>query len=754
MREIRETLAAALLASAVLLVFYEIDPGFFCKDDFQLQYLPGSREVTRAIAAGELPLLTPYSWICAALGGEFQFGVFSLFRVLLESLAWLLPFSLTGRGAFLFIVHASIAAAGAYRLARSYEASVAHAMMTAVIAALNGWVLWWGTTWYPGVASFAWLPWYWLGMRGILDGRSRWSWLFAALSLYLLASAGWPYSLLMAAAVAAMCFLTALGGRRWRAAAAMVGASLLGALLAAPAVLMLLEYYRATVRAPSTGAFDSLWVLPVRALFALLAPTFTTNWEVFVGTEAHASVELAGAAVAVLAIAGAWQRGFFRNHRPELLLIVVLVVLMLIPGPGPFRWSFRWLPLFHLALAVVGASALGMPRARRWLVMAVVFALNTFMVLGYDRDRGTTFPQLGVFALLCVAWWLFERRRSVLASWMPVTLTIVSIAMTFVAHSRGGEVPRWRYEADLLSPGPLDPDRRYLAMYGYDAITVADERGRITRGMNVELRPGNVPMLAGLHFLNGYSPLGLAAVKNVLHMEGHGPLEAEWAEQLLRTESGPQQLLHHLGVDGIVLPLDMTRRNREVLARNGWRPASRIGEHVVLHREARAFEPFFQAGFVYRRSSEHDVYREIFVRPTEQLPVVILAGSTGSERYGARSVSQVSWSRQQTSFVVAPGPKALFVFRRPWMPGWRVSIDGRPLPVLRAHMIMPAVEIPAGAAGEVRLVYRPTSLVVGAALAGLALLVLVGVSLWLRFRALSREGGVRPPLSTSTGSPK
>jgi hypothetical protein len=736
MREPRETLAAALLVAAIALVFYAIDPGFFCKDDFQLQYLPGSREVTRALAAGELPLLTPYSWMCAALGGEYQFGIFSVFRMLLETLAWLLPFSLTGRGAFLFIVHASIAAAGAYRLARSYDAAVPHAMMVAVVAALNGWILWWGTTWYPGVASFAWLPWYWLALRGIGEGRSRWSWLGAALSLYLLVTAGWPYSLLMAAAVAAMCFVTAIGQRRWRAAATMAGASLLGAFFAAPAVLMLLEYYRATVRAPATGAFDTLWVLPVRALFALLAPTLTTNWEVFVGTEGHASVELAGAAVAILAIAGAWQRAFLRRHLPELLLIVVLLVLMLIPAPGPFRWSFRWLPLFHLALAVVGASALGQPRVKRWLVMGVVFALNTFMVLGYDRDRGTTFPQLGVFVLLCVAWWLFERRRSRLAGWMPVTLTVVSIAMTFIAHSGRGEVPRWRYEADLLSPGPFDPDRRYLAMYGYDAITRPDERERVTRGTNVELRPGNVPMLAGLHFLNGYSPLGLAAVKNLLHMEGHGPLESEWAEQLLRTESGPEQLLHHLGVDGIVVPLEMTRRNREVLARNGWRPAARVGEHVVLHRAAATFEPFFQAGFAYRRGSEHDVYREIFVRPTEQLPVVILAGETGSERYGRRAVSEVAWSRQQTSFVVADGPKALFVFRRPWMPGWRATIDGRPLPVLRAHMIMPAIEIPAGAAGEVRLVYRPRSLVVGVWFAGLSLLVLALVSVRLRFRAV------------------
>ena len=48
----RRDLAAAALAAVVtavlLIVFYYCDRRFFWKDDFQLQYLPASREVVRA----------------------------------------------------------------------------------------------------------------------------------------------------------------------------------------------------------------------------------------------------------------------------------------------------------------------------------------------------------------------------------------------------------------------------------------------------------------------------------------------------------------------------------------------------------------------------------------------------------------------------------------------------------------------------------------------------------------------------------
>ena len=79
------------------------------------------------------------------------------------------------------------------------------------------------------------------------------------------------------------------------------------------------------------------------------------------------------------------------------------------------------------------------------------------------------------------------------------------------------------------------------------------------------------------------------------------------------------------------------------------------------------------------------------------------------------------------------GP-ALIVFRRPWLPGWRATLNGKPLEVIRADAVMPAVEIPNGAQGKLELVYRPASLIIGGWVALASLFVIAATSLWLRLK--------------------
>src|SRR5205085_9988470 len=120
-------------------------------------------------------------------------------RLVTEALVWMLPLSLIGRAALLVLLHLGIAAAGAYLLGRSFGVRREYALMIAFVAALNGFQLWWGTAWYPSIASFAWLPWYWLAIRSIETKRS---FITAALTLYLVITAGWPFAAATAGIVA------------------------------------------------------------------------------------------------------------------------------------------------------------------------------------------------------------------------------------------------------------------------------------------------------------------------------------------------------------------------------------------------------------------------------------------------------------------------------------------------------------------------------------------------------------------------
>ena len=63
-------------------------------------------------------------------------------------------------------------------------------------------------------------------------------------------------------------------------------------------------------------------------------------------------------AVALLAGLIAFGRAFVRAIKWELGLLLLVLLLCMLPTANVFRWSFRWLPLLHLILALCAAESL------------------------------------------------------------------------------------------------------------------------------------------------------------------------------------------------------------------------------------------------------------------------------------------------------------------------------------------------------------------------------------------------------------
>jgi hypothetical protein len=156
-------------------------------------------------------------------------------------------------------------------------------------------------------------------------------------------------------------------------------------------------------------------------------------------------------------------------------------------------------------------------------------------------------------------------------------------------------------------------------------------------------------------------------------------------------EDGPGGLLEKLGVDGIIVarefPLPEPLPDEWKLAHSEW-------EGDVYHRAAslphiRALEG--QAGIRVIENSRHRVVADV------------------TPETGARRV--------------------LLTFSRPYFPGYRAELNGRPVPVSSFRGLTPTVEIPAGESGRLTLVYRPWPAVFGGAMAaasaGAALLLFV-----------------------------
>jgi hypothetical protein len=80
--------------------------------------------------------------------------------------------------------------------------------------------------------------------------------------------------------------------------------------------------------------------------------------------------------------------------------------------------------------------------------------------------------------------------------------------------------------------------------------------------------------------------------------------------------------------------------------------------------------------------------------------------------------------------VTSPSP-ALLILSEPHYPGWRATIDGQSVPIVRADYVLRAVPVPAGE-HRVELTFRPLSFRLGAVISSLAVLVIGAVLIYRR----------------------
>src|SRR5205807_7711944 len=233
---------------------------------------------------GHLTSLSPYSWVCGNLAGEFQYGAFSLFINAAVILIWKFPLTFSQQAAALSIAHLFVLAMGAFLLARDRRLSIPLSIFVALVASLNGWIICWGASdWFGALGAFTWLPWAWWGAERALDStRSRWRFLWPAPFVYLLVAGGFPYTVLMLALVLTWLALravfevvaidtasparTRLGGlTRLTRIGPLLGGVTLGLGLAAPAWLALLDHIHGSARESLHPSAHWQWLVPWNA---------------------------------------------------------------------------------------------------------------------------------------------------------------------------------------------------------------------------------------------------------------------------------------------------------------------------------------------------------------------------------------------------------------------------------------------------------------------------------------------------------
>ncbi|HEX8679404.1 MAG TPA: hypothetical protein VF683_05570, partial [Chthoniobacterales bacterium] len=597
----RHDLLGALAAGGLVLVFSLLlvwhDPNVFWKDDYQISILPVFADIARSWSEGTWPLLSPYSWVCSNLAGEFQYGTFSLFVNAAVIAIWKFPLEFAQQAAALSITHLVALAMGAYLLARGRELSVPLAMLVALVSSANGWIIWWGASdWFGALAAFAWLPWSWWALeKAMRRGGPRWRLLLPAPFIYLLVAGGFPYTLIMLALVTAWLALRALvQDRDWLALVRLGTGWILGLGLSAPAWIALLEYAPGSRRSEEVF-LPKQWLVPITGLPGLVLPDWTVVWSTFEEMlVAHPATELAcGLAPVVIIVAVLLtQRRIVSELRWEFTLLVLVLAFSMLPSAGIFRFSFRWLPLFHLTLALTAAECLQRWNAasaceREWFRSnpgAWSFALVAG-VCGMMLAFGLTSPRssgaLPVAALFASAfWWIGHALLSRSAArWLPLGVAFITLLATYTSLRAQSEVSRYWFTKQLRSPAPLDPTRLYLSLY----LSPQSEYREDITGMpfGATTRPGSTSMWGAVHLINGYSPVSPAGIARLLDFGTHGQINPARVREIVLPEAGPDGLLAKLGIDGIIL--DHKFWLEEPL-RNEWASAFSDDEAQVFHR--------------------------------------------------------------------------------------------------------------------------------------------------------------------------
>ena len=251
-------------------------------------------------------------------------------------------------------------------------------------------------------------------------------------------------------------------------------------------------------------------------------------------------------------------------------MLLLVLLLCMIPTAGLFRWSFRWLPFFHLVLAICAAEAL---RLKPGSPTPATAALGLVVLIGvaaliFHTTGSYAFPLTWIFIGLAAVWVCLEflLRSSEFRLWAPVAITFCALLATYLCIPTNCGVPATIFLKNCLNLRRSIHSGFISACIHGRSLPIATANKPQPVGQT--LRPGSTSMWAGLRFINGYSPIRAAGVAREFETSIHGEINPDVGSHLLNDQAGRDGELALMGVDGIVVAREVESRPSRVLNGN------------------------------------------------------------------------------------------------------------------------------------------------------------------------------------------
>ncbi len=685
----------SFLLCLVLTAVAEIaSPGFFLLDDVQSHFIPGLEEVGQAWRAGEVPLLSRYSWLAGGLAGEYQYGTFNPIIQWAAVVTSYIP-SMATRAAVLVGFFAWIASWGSLRLARDFDLKWWAGLCLAGIVCLNHYALEIGwRAWLPMGFSLAWFPWFWHSLA-----RSRLSLPLLVTSLTLTLTAGWPFTVVAAASLGVFYFLLALSRRQWRRAGLLVAGALCALALSSISLGLLIEYSQSATRSQRPN-----WQYRLGGLDGLcyFLPGLSFYSETMESSNLHTSLGW----IPCLGILGAWLDR--KKLSPLWWLALVWFALGVAPSVGGMRFSVRWLYYLNPIMGLLGLQWLAQqttdPKHRFgwkiWTALLLAQILGPAFDLGRGHPHRWEFGPFLLLALFCWSWNRLTKRREIL---LTAGVWLGLLAATSLTPLGLHRFP----SARLPVAGFVNAERTWLSLYSWQELQ--DPRAELV----VPARYGNLCMVERLPMINGYSPLFTSPLIRAWSFSNAGSLDPT-PETVANVAKGalPGGLMDKLGITGLLLSPQWQPLAPHLKA-NQWKLLGSEGLVQCWVRD-RAPMTIFQSLPEARFCVWGKETTAAALEPKG--PAVVRSADHPEGKFTFATVqcdkeqSGRNWAEVKLSANAGP-QAALIGVRRPWFQGYRAFLNGRELRLHTMNLQHMAVEVPAGSpAGTLQILYRPHSL--------------------------------------------
>lgn len=693
-------------------------PGFYYIDDMRTQFLPAFHEVGRQLWQGQVPLISLRSWMGGNLLGEYQYAIFNPVSDLLYMLLYRSDLSYGMQATIFAVLHLVSLAAGTFTICRSLRSRFGEALYASILVSSGIWLIYWASmSWVPLLVALSWCSW---AMAGLLQLQECRRWFLATVILVaMVCVSGSPQIDLVLMLFCVVTALQLLAHGEKTTFLAIAAASALGFCLAMPALLPLVEAFKASAR-PAVFAPGS-YFLPPQAIAAFGLPIFVSVWPDWDG--AWHSVALPQAyidwAFPLLALSAIGSRKAWHDRHFRLMIwcAAILLCLAMIPGISPLRYPTRFFPAAILMslLAVMRYLALRREDGAagldwNWRLIAWTISVPALVAAAIAPDFPAFVPGIfmGALAAFGAAALTVTLPTACQSRW-PALLSLVH-TIFFI-----GLVFQWPTNPGVTRFAMLDQataQTQQIFTSAGNTLLLTEHLSKAEYQQDSSKLYGNIPFLLGGRGISGYSALGPKSVVDLFAFEHLGdaiPRDLHWLFEVEPTTSVPY--------------VDLFRIDRILAETPDWT------RHVSQAMPASWSQQETASGPLFLAPQKADA----------------LAGSLSHLPPGVTAQLLRFGDGLETWQVIVDGhyDGQPLVFARAWYPGYQAELNGAEGAISPLAGAVPAIALKPGFQGTVTLRFLPRTLIYGYIAAFLA--ALAALSLQYYWRHSGRPCG-NPPV--------